>query len=223
MATGTEKVIGFIMKSQLPLDAHYLNEGVAWADNAAALTGIPPVSRSPFKLININGTLSWFKADLTTIEAVTISSIQNAAGVSIADAGGLFDATNVEDALAELMSALNTLADSIGTVPTINKNVFPITFGAYDLAGRVANAVETTNYPTGWTIAVSDGANLSIVHNLTGRKLSSVTVWEIDGTTERLLPNFSQAYVGITLTGSTIIIEGVAPTQLAIRISLLFE
>jgi len=224
MATGTEKVIGFLMKSQRPLDEWYLNDGVAWADNAAALAGIPSGSRSPFKLINVNGTLSWFLADLTTLEAVTISSIQNAAGVSFADAGELYDAENVEDALAEVMSALNTLADSIGVTPTVNKNVFPITFGAYSsVSDRVTNAVETTNYPTDWILTASDGTNLSIVHNLTGRKLSTVNIWEIDGTTERSLPNFSQAYTGLTLTGSTIIIEGLAPTLLAIRISLLFE
>lgn len=224
MATGTQKVIGFLMMSQRPFDEHYLNEAVAWTSVEAAKAGIPLGSRSNGKFVKIGTTLHWFLADLTTLEPVTISSIQNAAGVSFADAGLLYDAINVEDALAEVMNKLNALAGSIGTAPTINKNVFPITFGAYSsVAARVSNAVVTTNYPTGWVLSASGGTNLSIVHNLTGRKLSTVNVWEIDGTTERLLPNFSSAYTGLTLTGSTIIIEGLAPTLLAIRISLLFE
>ena len=44
MSTGTQKLIGLLMQTQRPLDEHYLNEGVAWADEAAVLAGIPPLS-----------------------------------------------------------------------------------------------------------------------------------------------------------------------------------
>ena len=222
--TGTEKVIGFLMKSQRPYDEHFLNEGVAWANTDEALAGIPTGSRSPGKLLLIGTILYWFKADLTTLEPVAISSIQTASDVSITDPSGLFDATNVVAALAEVMGYANSLGLEITAIGSVKQNSWPVNLGAFSsVAGRVGAAVVTTNYPTGWTIAASGGTNLLITHNLTGRKCSGVNVFEIDGANERLLPNFSAAYTGILLNASTVLIEGLAPTPLAIRIELMFD
>jgi len=221
MATGTEKVIGFIMAAQRPLNEWYLNEGVAWASEAAVLAGIPSGSRSAYMFVNIDGTLYWFLADKATLEEVTVSNLQDADEVAITDAGTLYDATEVEAALAEVMTYAISVFNAIpsGAIQTI----YTIDFTAQTtVAARVAAAVEGTDYPTGWVLAASDTTNLLITHNLTGRKIAAVSVFEIDGANERLLVPFDAAYSGILANGLTVLIEGLAPTTLAIRIELIF-
>lgn len=101
-----------------------------------------------------------------------------------------------------------------------------ISFGAYSsVAARVAGATVTTDYPTGWTLAVSSVTNLLITHTLTGRKLAGCNIFEIDGANERMLSlkETYLAYTGILCNGLTVLIEGLAPTALAIRIELIFD
>jgi hypothetical protein len=218
---GTEKVIGFKTMSQRPLNEWYLNNGVAWVDEAAVLAGIPSGSRSEFMFVNIAGVLYWFLADLTTLEAVTVSNLQDAEQVAIDDTGGLYDADNVEDALAEVMAYAVTVASSIPS--DITQTVYSIDLTAQTtVAARVVAATETTDYPTGWTLAANSTTNLLITHTLTGRKIAAVNVFEIDGSDERLLVPFDAAYSGILVNGATVLIEGLAPTILAIRIELIF-
>jgi len=218
---GTEKVIGFKTMSQRPLNEWYLNNGVAWVDEAAVLAGIPSGSRSEFMFVNIAGVLYWFLADLTTLEAVTVSNLQDAEQVAIDDTGGLYDADNVEDALAEVMAYAVTVASSIPS--DITQTVYSIDLTAQTtVAARVVAATETTDYPTGWTLAANSTTNLLITHTLTGRKIAAVNVFEIDGSDERLLVPFDAAYSGILANGATVLIEGLAPTILAIRIELIF-
>jgi hypothetical protein len=218
---GTEKVIGFKTMSQRPLNEWYLNNGVAWVDEAAVLAGIPSGSRSEFMFVNIAGVLYWFLADLTTLEAVTVSNLQDAEQVAIDDTGGLYDADNVEDALAEVMAYAVTVASSIPS--DITQTVYSIDLTAQTtVAARVVAATETTDYPTGWTLAANSTTNLLITHTLTGRKIAAVNVFEIDGSDERLLVPFDAAYSGILTNGATVLIEGLAPTILAIRIELIF-
>jgi hypothetical protein len=222
MATGTSKVIGFLMASQRPLDEHYLNEGVAWASTGDALAGIPLGSRSPYKLLNIAGALYWFKADLTTLEAVTVASMQGAADVAIEDIALQYAAENVEDALAEVMAAVNSIIAEIGGFSGVIQQVYRIDLGAGTLAARIAAAVEVTNYPLGWVLS-QDGSGLLITHTLTGRKISGINIYEIDGTEERLLVPFYSAYSGVVGGTLSVLIEGIAPTTLPIRIELLFS
>lgn len=121
--TGTEKLIGFLMKTQRPLDEHYLNDGVAWADEAEVLAGIPSTSRSPYKFVNIAGVLYWFKSNLTEIEPVTIPALVAAGDVSIADAAGIYEATNVESALQEVMGEFLALSLEFEAFKTNNYTV----------------------------------------------------------------------------------------------------
>ena len=208
------------MTSQLPLDAHYLSEGAAWIDEADAKAGILIGSRSPYKMLIIGSSLYWFLPDLTTLQPVTISTIQDALGVAITDPSDLFVSENVENALAEIMTYAQSLGESISSIGDLKQNQFPIIFGAYStVANRVANVIYK---PAGWTIAASGGTNLLITHNL-NRKCSGVNVFEIGTTKDRLLPPFSQAYSGVESDTSTILIEGLAPTLLGIRIILFFE
>jgi hypothetical protein len=224
MATGTPKVIGFLMATQRPLDEHYLNEGVAWADTAAALAGIPSGSRSAYKFVNIAGVLYWFEDDLATLSTVFSASLPLAAQITIADTGALYDAADVESALAEIMTYAIALEASIPDPTAVNQTVYTINLGAYStVANRVANATETTDYPTGWVLAADSVTNLKITHTLTGRKIAAVNVFEIDGANERLLVPFSSAFTGVLCNGLTVLIEGLAPTVLAIRIELLFK
>lgn len=222
--TGTPVVIGFLPASQRPLNEYYLNEGVAWADTTEALAGIPIGSRSDGLTIKIGLVEYWFKADLTTLEIKTTPVSAIASDVSIGDLAGIYDAENVEDALAEIMGYAISIAESIPSPESIQQNIFRISFGAYSsVAARVASATEITDYPAGWVLSAVSSYNLQIVHTLTTRKIVDVKVWEID-TDERILRTFSEAYTGIVSSGTdTVIIEGLAPTLLAIRIELIFN
>ena len=223
-AIGTEKVLSLLMKSQLPLDGHYLDNGVPWASESAVIAGIPQGSRSPFKMFIIGSSLYWFKANLTEMEPVTFAALVNAINVPISDGAGLYEATEVESALAEVMGYAISIDLSLAQIQDLKKGGFSINFGAYSsVSERISHATETTDYPTSWTLAANSGVNLLIAHNLTGRKISGVNVFEIDGSDERLLQPFKDAYAGITSNGMTVLIEGLAPTLLAIRIELMFN
>ena len=97
-----------------------------------------------------------------------------------------------------------------------------ITLPAGSLASKVAGAASGTDYPTGWTIAVSGTTDLLVTHTLTGLKIVDVKVYEIDLTGERLLTPFADAYSGILGNTGTVLIEGVAST-LALRMELTFN
>ncbi len=221
MSTGTPKVIGFYMTTQRPLDERYLNEGVPYADEAEVLATIPLLSRHQYMTVNISGSEYWFLADKTTLVSKVLSNNQDAADVAITDTGELFDADNVEDALAEVKSQANATDAAIAGMTGTEQSLFTITLGAYStVAARVAAAVAGTNYPTGWTIAANSSVNLLVTHNLTGRKVTGVNVFEIDGSNERLLPPFASGYSGLLVNGLTALIEGLAPTLLALRIEI---
>lgn len=224
MATGTDCVIGKKMVSQRPLNEWYLNEAVAWADESEVLAGIPIGSRSPGMLLKIGTELWWFKDDLTTLEKIPFSGTTIASLINILDAASIYDSTNVEDALQEVMGELLSLETVVsnldGTQTTFR---IDLNTASSSVAARVAGATETTDYPTGWTLAANSVYNLLVTHNLTGRKLSSINIFEIDGANERLLPGFGAAYSGVLCNGLTVLVEGLAPTDLAIRIELIFN
>ena len=121
------------------------------------------------------------------------------------------------DNLAE--GSVNKYSSSANAV-----NEFTITLPASGtVAGRVAAAVETTNYPTGWTLAASSGISLLITHTLTGRRLSNINVFEEPS--GRLSVPFYTAFSGILNPPDTdtILIEGLNPTPDALRIELVFN
>jgi len=221
--TGTEKSIGFLMKSQRPLNEWYLNDGVAWVDEAAVLAGIDIAYRHPGMPMKIGLYPYWFKDDKTTLERIPVAVIAAALDITITDAADIYTATNVEDALAEVMGYAMSLEIEIAALSNLKQNHYPINLGAYaSVADRVSHATETTDYPTGWVLAAS-GVNLLVTHNLTGRKISSVNVFETDSGIERLCKPFSEAYAGISINGMVITIEGLNPEVLALRIELNFD
>ena len=223
-AIGTEKVLSLLMKSQLPLDGWYLNNGVEWDSEAEVLANVPLGSRSRRRLFVIGSSLYWFKPNLTEIEPVTFAALVNAIDIPISDGAGLYEATEVESALAEVMGYAISIDLTVAQLSRLKKGGFSINLGAYSsVSERISHAVETTDYPTSWTLAANSGVSLLITHNLTGRKISGVNVFEIDGSDERLLQPFKDAYAGISANGMTVLIEGLAPTLLAIRIELMFN
>jgi hypothetical protein len=112
--TGTDKVIGFKMASQRPIDEHYLNEGVQWESIEAALVGIPLISRSQGKQVNIAGVIYKFTANLEGLELAFQSNSQ-AENISIADSGDKFESGNVEGALFELITKYGELESLFNT------------------------------------------------------------------------------------------------------------
>lgn len=224
MATGVPIVIGFYPASQRPVDERYLNEGVPYADEAAVSAAIPIGSRNQYLTVNIAGVEYWFGADKTTLSIKTAATGQTAAETTIADAGDLFDATDVEAALAEVKAQADATDIAVAAIGTVGQVIYTIDLGAYStVAARVAAATETTDYPTGWVLAANNVTNLLITHTLTGRKIAAVNVFEIDVSGERLLVPFNSAYTGILGNALTVLIEGLAPTALAIRIELIIK
>lgn len=93
-------------------------------------------------------------------------------------------------------------------------------------AGNLTTKIAGASFlPIAWaTIAVNSTTNAMITHTLTGRKIGFVNVYEIDGANERLLSfDKGTAYTGILANGLTVLIEGIAPTTLPIRVELIFD
>lgn len=101
-----------------------------------------------------------------------------------------------------------------------------ITLPAYSaVTQRVSNAVEGTDYPTGWVLTSGGGGlDLIITHNL-NMNYTSVKIFEVNGgSTERELPNFSYGCTGILQnTKNQLTIEGLVQDILPLRIELQFK
>ena len=104
-------------------------------------------------------------------------------------------------------------------------SVFEITLPANTtIAGRVLNATEGTDYPTGWVLSEgANAANLDITHNL-GKRAASVTVfYKVSGTEFRQLIPFNNAYSGLTTPDeNSVRIEGLTTIHKEIKIYILF-
>jgi hypothetical protein len=217
MSTGTPIIIGFYPVSQSPVDERYLKDGTPYATTADVLSSIAEISRHPGLTVNIAGVEYWFLTDLTTLEIKSTSGTPTAAQVTITDIGDIFAATDVENALNEvkLISDANALA-----LINLKQSVYEILLPA---SGSVAGRLSGSTVPSGWTIAASGAYNLLVTHTLTGRKLASVNIFEIDGANERLCAPFHTAFAGVLCNGLTVLIEGLNPSPLALRIELIFS
>lgn len=215
MPVGTPIALGFYPTTQRPVDERYLNNGTAWVDEAAVLAGIASTSRYVGLTVLIGSDEYWF-TDLSTLALK--NNIANAENVSIEDVGELYDADNVEDALAEVKIIADNNTEAIGT---FKANPYQMNLPAGDLASKVAGATFT---PTGWAIvAVDNAVNALLTHTLTDRKPVLVKVWEIDGANERLTKDFEDAFSGILATATTVNVEGINPTALALRVEFIFD
>lgn len=215
MTIGTETIIGMLMTTQRPLNEWYMNSAVPWADEAEVLAGIPIGSRHEGLKVRILTADYEFAADLTTLNP---ANSQTAEETSIADAGDIFDSDNVEDALQEVKLIADANATAIGLLKV---TTYKMNLPAGNLATKVAGA---TFVPAAWaTVAVDNSVNALLTHTLTGRKPVLVKVWEIDGSNERLTKDFEDAFSGFLATATTVNVEGINPTALALRVEFIFD
>jgi hypothetical protein len=215
MPVGTPIALGFYPTTQRPVDERYLNNGTAWVDEAEVLAGIATASRYIGLTVLIGSDEYWF-TDLNTLALK--NNIADAENVSIADAGDLFVSDNAEDALQEVKAIAD---DNATAIETLKVNPYQMNLPAGNLATKVAGATFT---PTGWaTVAVDNAVNALLTHTLTDRKPVLVKVWEIDGANERLTKDFEDAFSGILATSTTVNVEGINPTALALRVEFIFD
>lgn len=221
MATGTNIVIGFYPSSASPVDERYLNETVAYIDQAAVLAAIPIGKRHDGLTVRIGTKDFNFLADKITLVEKR-NTIQRAVDVPIDDTGSLFNATEVEAALSEVKTIADANAAAIALLGTVKQNPYQINLPAGNISTKIAGA---TFLPLAWgAVALSGSTDMMITHVLTGRKIGFLNVFEIDGANERLLSfDKGTAYTGIVGNGLTVLVEGLAPTTLPVRIDLIFD
>ena len=105
----------------------------------------------------------------------------------------------------------------------VKQNIYTLLLAASsDVATRLVGLVAGTDYPTGWSLSADSGVNLLVTHTLTGRKIASVNVWEIDGS-ETLAKPFSDGFAQIIGNGMTVKIVGLDILAVALRIELIFN
>jgi len=221
MPTGTPIVIGFYPTTDTvpSIDERLFNEGVPYADEAEVFATLDEISRAVYLPVNIAGVEYWFYPDIYTLAVKNVAQSNTADNINITDTGEYFDSTEVESALQEIGNALLVLSEALTPVKS---NPYEITMPTGDLVTKIAGAVFS---PVTWaTCELSGGSDLLITHTLTGRKVSFVNVFEIDGSNEHLLSfDKGEAYTGITGNGLTVLISGLANTSLGIRIELIFN
>jgi hypothetical protein len=112
------------------------------------------------------------------------------------------------------------LDTEITRLSSIKQNVYEILLPA---SGTVSGRISGATLPSGWVIAVDSSVNLLITHTLSGQKIASVNVYEINGLNERQAKPFSDAFTGVLANGQTVLVEGLDTEALALRIELIFS
>lgn len=120
----------------------------------------------------------------------------------------------------------NNFSDADKTkLDSLKENPITIKLPGYPtVQTRCLNAVEGTDYPTGWTLQADTNPNdLLITHNL-GRGAAVVTVFSVDASGERQL-YANAAFSGILSKplNNQLVIEGLATVPLTIKIHIIFE
>lgn len=104
-----------------------------------------------------------------------------------------------------------------------SQTVFTITLpSSGSVSGRCVAAISGTDYPSGWTIAADTNPNDMLITHSLGRRIVTVSVYTVIGSSERLL-YANAAYAGIiALTSSTLRIDGLATVGTPIVIHCIF-
>lgn len=91
------------------------------------------------------------------------------------------------------------------------------------VSGRISGATAGVDYPADWSLAAGVSVvDLVVTHNL-GRRVTSVSIFAIDGTSEQQLFN-TAAYNGvITPDVNSVRIQSLATIQKAIKIYIIFK
>lgn len=228
----------------------YFNDGDPYTDTAEAYT-VVGTYWFPYLTVNIAGVEYWFDEGGVLVEKFVASSIADgsitlAKMADVATATVFYRKTAGTGApevqtLATLKTDLGIDALETGKVDVVagyglisdaeraligaaKQVVFTLTLpNAVSVAARVALMVETTDYPTGWTVeADTNPIDLKITHGLE-RRIVDATVYSVDGTAERKLYGNS-AYSGIYApTNEILIIESLATIGSDIVLHLIFS
>lgn len=159
------------------------------------------------------------KLGITTLSGSNTGD-QIAIDVPISDAGGLYIATEVEGALAEVKAIADDNATKVSTGTTGQSITLP---SDTTVAGRIAGAIEGTDYPTGWVLtAGSNPVDIDINHG-TGKRVKEVTIFSVNGTEERILLG-NAAWSGfLTPDANNLRIESLATINTTIKIYITFD
>lgn len=130
-----------------------------------------------------------------------------------------------DSALYVTITQLNDSLNYLDSVIMDNQyHVFELLLPAStSVSGRIAAAVEGVNYPSGWSLAVGTSVvDLVVTHGL-GRRVTSVSVFSVDGTQEQQLFN-TAAYNGIiTPDVNTLRVQSLATINKSIKIYIIFK
>lgn len=220
-------LLQFIVSIVANGNEHYLKDGFPYVDEADVLANFPLADRSVFDKVNIDGVDYWFNPDVNTLKPY-VGVLALADGSITPPKFADMPAKTIyynKEAFASIPQ-INTLAQlkiDLGINNTnVKQTLYEITMPAGDLVTKVAGAVFTDS--TWGAVSQSGDYDALVSHNLTGRKISFVNVFEIDAGNERMLSfDKGTAYSGILGIGDTVLIEGLAPTLLPIRIELIFK
>ena len=117
----------------------------------------------------------------------------------------------------------NRFLDTLNNINNmIEQDVFEITLASSTtVAGRISGGA--TVYPAGWSLAAGTSpVDLVVTHGL-NRRVASVTVFAIDGTSEQQLFN-TAAYNGVVTTdANTLKIQSLSTIQKVIKIYIIFK
>jgi len=127
----------------------------------------------------------------------------------------------LSDSITQWVTATQ-LATALNNIE-MAQQVFKVTLpSSTTVAGRIAGAIEGTDYPTGWVLEPgSSSVDLKITHGL-NKRVSQVTVFSVNGDEQRQLFG-NAAYSGIlTETSNILRIESLATIQRQIVIYIVF-
>ena len=116
------------------------------------------------------------------------------------------------------------LDTEIARLADVKQNIYTLTLNASaDVATRLVGLVAPTNFPTGWTLAADSGVNLLVTHNLTGRNIVDVKVFEVDGGWDSFAKPNEDAYSNFKGNSTSVLIEGLDTLAVPLRIALIFD
>lgn len=150
------------------------------------------------------------KLEITVLEGENTGD-QSASEVLIEDVEEIFIADNVEDALEEIKLLTDSHEEQLSV---LKQNIYPINLVS---GSSVAAKIVGATVPSGWTLT-ADGGNLLVTHNL-NRECSDVIVWSAG----RKARPFSDGYTGLVSTANTVLIEGLEPDSVAVRLNVILE
>jgi hypothetical protein len=164
---------------------------------------------------------------IETTPAVQEGDLTGAGILALLEIPDIYSATTVDNLLGEKVdvdTGYSLLIDSeIERLLTLS-TPYTITLQAgADLATKIANSTETTDYPPGWVLEAVDTVNLKITHGL-AKRFTGLSVFGKVGAVETMLRPWSEAYTNVIAETTSILkIYGIDPVNEITIIDLNFK